>query len=108
MVAGGFRVDLTTLDEAASGVSGTIDMVAQQPVSKIPFERSAAGDDHVAGSLSDFLSGWQRGVNNLVKDGQHIAGRLVDAADAYRKADHNAQEAAGGIFAGTGRDPGVR
>jgi len=88
-------------------VSGTIELVARQPVDKIPFEQSAAGDDHVAGSLSDFLSGWQRGVNNLVKDGQQIAGRLVAAAIAYRKADHGAQDAAGGIFAGTGRDPGV-
>lgn len=36
-MAGGFRVDLGALDQAADGVNGTIDMVSQQPVGDIPF-----------------------------------------------------------------------
>lgn len=106
-MAAGFRVDLTMLDDAAAGVHGTIDRAAQQPVSKIPFDKSAIGDDQLAGALSDFFSGWQRGVNNLVKDGQQIVGRLTTAANGYGTADKDARGASDRIFQGTGPDPGL-
>jgi hypothetical protein len=106
-MAGGFRVDLTALDRAADGVNGTIDMVSQQPVGDIPFDQSALGNDQLAASVSDFLSRWQRGVNNLASDGRQIASRLTASANNYRKADRSAQAGADGIFEGSGPDPGL-
>lgn len=103
----GFRVDLTTLDDAAAGVNGTIDMASRQQVDEIPFEQSAVGNDQLAGSVSDFLSGWQRGVNNLAEDGRQITTRLTASANAYRKADSGARRAADSVFQGTGKDPGL-
>jgi hypothetical protein len=107
-MAGGFRVDLLALDQAADGVNGTIDMVSQQQVGDIPFDQSALGNDQLAASMSDFLSRWQRGVNNLASDGRQIANRLTENANNYRKADHSAQAGADGIFQGSGTDPGMR
>jgi hypothetical protein len=106
-MAGGFRVDLMTLEEAAAGVNDTIDLASRQQVDDIPFEQSALGNDQLASSVSDFLSGWQRGVNNLVEDGRQIATRLTASANAYRKADRSAQGAADSVFQGTGKDPGL-
>ena len=106
-MAGGFRVDLLALDQAADGVNGTIDMVSQRQVSDIPFEQSVVGNDELAASMSDFLSRWQRGVSNLASDGRQIANRLTASADNYSKADNSARAGADGIFEGTGTDPGV-
>lgn len=107
-MAGGFSVDLMTLQEAADGVNGTIDMVAQQPVDKIPFEQSAIGDDdNLASCCSGFFSGGQRGVSNLCQAGSQFVSRLIDAKNAYLKADKSVQTASGAIFHGTGTDPGL-
>jgi hypothetical protein len=106
-MAGGFRVDLEALDQAANGVNGTIDVVSQRQVSDIPFEQSAIGNDQLAASMSDFLSRWQRGVNNLASDGRQIASRLTENANGYRRAEKSAQAGAEGIFEGSGADPGV-
>jgi hypothetical protein len=106
-MAGGFRVDLVALDQAADGVNGTIDMVSQRQVSDISFERSAVGNDQLAAGMSDFLGRWQRGVNNLASDGRQIAARLTQNADNYSKADKSARAGADGIFEGKGTDPGV-
>jgi hypothetical protein len=103
----GFRVDLDALQEAADGVNGVIDAVSRQQVSDIPCDQSAIGNHQLAGSLSDFLDRWQRGVNNLAQDGRQIADRLTDSVNDYRKADDDGRDAIDGIFQGTGADPGV-
>ncbi len=83
-MAGGFRVDLLALDQAANGVNGTIEMVSQRQVSDIPFEQSFVGNDQMAASMSDFLSRWQRGVSNLASDGRQIANRLAESAETQQ------------------------
>lgn len=107
-MADGFRVSLEALDEAADGVNGTIEVFNRQQVSDIPFQASAVGHQELAGSLSDFVSGWQRGVQNLVSDAASVAGRLAENAAAYARADKSAGHAADAIFQGGGRDPGVQ
>src|ERR1700691_3294477 len=80
-MAGGFRVDLLALDQAADGVNGTIEMVSQRQVSDIPFEQSVVGNDQLAASMSDFLSRWQRGVSNLAA----TAARSLTASQRAQK-----------------------
>lgn len=107
-MAAGFRVNLEALDEAADGVNGTIEVFSRQQVSDIPFQASAVGHPELAGSLSDFLSGWERGVQNLVVDAESVARRLAASAADYAQADKNVQHAANTIFQGDGADPGLR
>jgi hypothetical protein len=106
-MADGFQVNLKSLDDAAEGVSGTITLFDREKVSDIPFDAAAIGDDGLAGSTSDFLSGWQRGVNNLAQDGKQISARLTSCAGAYRKADSAAKDSVNGILQGAGKDPGT-
>ncbi|MDH6134729.1 hypothetical protein P3T37_004133 [Kitasatospora sp. MAA4] len=103
-----FRVDFQALDRAASGVNGTLDEISVQKVSDIPHDPSAIGHGKLASTLSDFLSRWQRGVDNLAKDGQEIATRLTANVTAYRKADKGVQDQFIGVVQGTGTDPGVK
>jgi hypothetical protein len=107
-MAAGFRVNLEALDEAADGVNGTIEAFSRQQVSDIPFQASAAGNQELADSLADFLTGWQRGVQNLVIDAESVASRLAESAADYAKADKSIQRAANTVFQGDGTDPGTR
>lgn len=109
-MADGFEVDLDALEKAASGVNGTLDEVYAQKVSSIPHDPPAIGHGELADTLSDFLSRWQRGVDNLGKDGQEIAARLTENVRAYRQAEtdtHGHLQRINGELQGTGTDPGV-
>lgn len=107
-MADGFVVDLGALERAAAGVNGTLDEVGRQRPSDIPHEPAAIGHDALAGMLSDFLGRWQRGVDNLVKDGQEIAGRLAANVNAYVTTEQGLNDHFSGILRGGGPDPGVR
>jgi hypothetical protein len=107
----GFHVDMGALERAASGVNGTLDEVSQQRVSDIPHNPSAYGHERLSGTVSDFLDRWQRGVDNLAKDGQEIATRLTENVDNYRRVEqHNRDQIMEihGRLTGKGPDPGVR
>jgi hypothetical protein len=86
-MGGGFLVDLEALNQAADGVNGTVETFSRQQVSDIPYETAAVGHQELADSISSFLSGWQRGVQNLVSDATTIARSLVGSAAAYDRAD---------------------
>lgn len=110
-MAGGFAVDLGALEQAAAGVNGTLDQVGRQRVSDIPHDESAIGHTDLASTLSDFLDRWQRGVDNLAKDGQEIAACLTANTNAYRAVEQGLHEHITRINAeltGIGADPGVR
>jgi hypothetical protein len=109
-MAEGFRVKIGALNEAADGVAGTVEVFSRQPVSAIPYDSTAVGADHpeVGDSISGFLGGWQRGVQNLVSDSVTLASALIKSATAYDKADNDATDAASGLFQGTGPDPGLQ
>jgi hypothetical protein len=104
----GFSVDLAALGQAAEGVNGTLDEVSLQSVSSIPHSASGIGHEQLASTLADFCDRWQRGVNNLTKDGREIATRLSLNVSAYRKADQDTHDKINAIFGGTGPDPGAR
>jgi hypothetical protein len=105
-MADGFRVDLYALERASAGVNGTLNEVNKQRVSDIPHDSSAIGDGDLAGTLSDFLSRWQRGVDNLAKDGQEISTRLTANVNAYVKVEQGVAGQFDGILQGSGADPG--
>lgn len=106
----GFRVNMGALDETADGVTGTMEEFNKQPVSSIRFEASwiPGQDQGLASAVSDFLSGWQRGVQNLVSDVASLADRLAGSAALYHNAEQSVSSASTAIFEGTGFDPGLR
>jgi hypothetical protein len=105
MMANGFRVNLSSLNDAAQGVSGTISLFDRQQVCDIPFNPEDAGRDDVAGCTSDFLSGWHRGVSNLAQDGKQISAHLTACVSVYSKTEDNVKNAV--TVQGTGTDPGT-
>jgi hypothetical protein len=109
-MADGYHVDLGALGQAAAGVSDTLSEATQRQVSDIPHDQSAIGHAGLAGTLSDFLGRWQRGVNNLVTDGREIATRLTTCADNYRAVElhnHGQITLVNGELTGTDPDPGA-
>ena len=101
MVSDGFRVDLGALTAASQGIDGVLYDVSNNKVSDIKVDHTAVGHDRLAGSISDFCDRWDRGVNNLAKDGQAVSDRLRANVTAYDKAEN----AITGMFQGTGPDP---
>jgi hypothetical protein len=106
-MADGFMVDMGALERAASGVDGTLDEAARQTVSDIPHDEAAFGHELLASTVSDFCSRWQKGVDNLTKDGREIAARLTANVRLYRKAEQDIKNSiTNGILVGHGSDPG--
>ncbi|MFF2141152.1 hypothetical protein [Kitasatospora sp. NPDC058190] len=107
----GYSVDLGALRDAAAGVNGTLEQVSRRKVADIPHDSSAIGHGHLASTLSDFLSRWNRGVDNLAKDGKEIRSRLTLSVNAYTKAEQDAHQhvvQSGNMVTAPGTDPGVR
>src|ERR1700733_15509808 len=90
-MADGFRVVMGALERAAAGIDGTLDEVAQQAIDSIPHSEAAFGHDRLAGTVSDFCSRWQTGVDNLTKDGREIAARLAASVKVYHNAEQDIQ-----------------
>jgi hypothetical protein len=107
-MAGGYRVDLYALERASAGVNGTLDDVERHRLGEIPHSTSVVGHHHLASTLSDFLSRWQRGVDNLAKDGREIAARLAANVNAYVKVEQGLHGQFTGLLTGSGTDPGTR
>ncbi|MFK0294752.1 type VII secretion target [Streptomyces sp. NPDC090442] len=105
-MAGQYQVDLEALEKAATGVNGTLDEISVQKVSDILHDESEVGHEQLASTLSDFLDRWQRGVDNLAKDGQEIAARLTASAKAYRDVEEHTHKQFHGMLHGTS-DPAV-
>jgi hypothetical protein len=105
-MADGYEVDLYALERASAGVDGVLQDVSRKQPKDIPHQESAIGHQHLASTLADFLSRWQRGVDSLAKDGGEIAGRLIANVNAYEKAEQAIGGQFAGILRGTGADPG--
>lgn len=97
----GFRVDLGALTDASQGIEGVLYDVGNNKVSDLKQDKSAVGHDRLSSSISDFCDRWDRGVNNLAKDGTAVADRLRANTAAYQRTEH----AITGVFSGTGKDP---
>jgi hypothetical protein len=105
IMADGFRVDLPALLEATQGVVGTLKAVQVRKVSDIDADKSAFGHDGLGGTVENFCTRWELGVENLVKDGQEVADRLVRSVVAYVKVDTAGQHRMEKILSGSGPDP---
>jgi hypothetical protein len=105
-VSDGFEVDLTSLVHAAEGVNGVITDMTYNKVSNISGSGADYGDGDLASVMSDFCARWEIGVDNLTKDAQQVAARLMQSADAYAKAEHaNVSMLSGILERRTGTDP---
>ncbi|MFG2399171.1 hypothetical protein [Streptomyces lydicus] len=102
-----YQVDLVALEKAATGVNGTLDQIRIKKVSDIAHEETEVGHQQLASTLSDFLDRWQRGVDNLAKDGQEIATRLTATVNAYHRVEEHTHKQFHGILRGT-QDPAVK
>lgn len=108
-MSGGYRVDLTALQQAAEGVNDVLAELAQKKVSDISSDKSAFGHDGLGDTVSDFCDRWQRGVDNLAKDGQEVASRLANNLDAYAHVERALKEQFGGVLSSpSGPDPAAQ
>ncbi len=108
-MAGGFRVDLTALTQAAQGITDTLDTLATQKVSDIDGNHGALGHDRLADTVSDFCERWQVGVQNLGKDAQGVAEQLTNSVVAYQKVEEANHGLLNGILQSpTGPDPAAQ
>lgn len=97
----GFMVDLGALTNASEGIDGVLYDVSNNKVGDIKADKSTVGHDGLSSSISDFCDRWDRGVNNLAKDGKAVSDRLRANVTAYQRTEH----ALTGVFSGTGPDP---
>lgn len=88
----GFQVDVGALKRASDGIDGVLQDVRAQKVGGIDPDADAVGHDKLAESLSDFTDRWQRGVDNLAKDGQAIAARLRHSLAAYEQVERDTKQ----------------
>ena len=96
-----FQVNIEALAAAAVGVGDAIAAAADQRVEDLDVDGSAYGHDGLAATTKDFADRWQRGVDNLLKDGEELENRLQDSASTYLNTEQvNADSFAG--FAGGG------
>jgi hypothetical protein len=108
-VAGGFRVDLGALEDAAAGVNRTLGEMKGHVVRDLAGAPDDYGHADLAGVATDFCSRWDLGVEVLARDGQQVATRLSHSVQAYLRVDAAATGMLDGILQHTtGEDPGVR
>lgn len=104
-MADGFEVDLSALRQAAEGVSDVLGELAEKKVSDLGPRAWAFGHEGLASAVSDFCSRWERGVENLAKDGQEISSRLQYCVLAYDHVERVNKAVAESILGSMGPDP---
>lgn len=98
----GFSVDLAALASAANGINGLLAELDAHQVDDIDCDQSAFGHERLAGTTKDFCDRWQKGVKNLAEDGQEIAERLTETANAYGQLERGAIDKLTGASAADG------
>jgi uncharacterized protein YukE len=78
-----FRVDIEALASAAIGVGDAVTAAGEQRVEDLDVDEAAFGHGALGSTSQDFCDRWQRGVDNLLKDGQELARRLGESATTY-------------------------
>ena len=82
-----FEVDLQSLVAAAKGTAETIALFKDKDVEDLVPSEGDLGSGTVWGAVEEFQERWERGMNNLAKDTEEIAGRLTKIASTYAKFD---------------------
>ncbi|MFE5586651.1 hypothetical protein [Kitasatospora sp. NPDC056531] len=108
-MADGFKVDLDSLDKAASGITDTLAKLQFKKVSDLDHKKEDVGHDHLADVLGHFLTRWEIGVENLGKDAAQVSQRLNASVKAYGKLDGQiAGHLHGTLSRDNGEDPGAK
>jgi hypothetical protein len=105
-MADGFRVDLGALEDAAIGITTTLNDLKAKRIDDLDGRKADYGHDKLAETIADFCDRWELGVEHLATDGQEVATRLSHSVQAYLKVDQAAKGRMDGIFQRpTGPDP---
>jgi hypothetical protein len=88
-----FEVDLPALVRAAQGMTEAVQLVRSKDVHDLVPTTTSLGHSAVRDATAEFTDRWERGVNNLVRDVEEIAGRLGQVAMNYVETDAAGQEA---------------
>jgi len=78
-----FSVDLEALEDAAAGITATMNDLQRHGAREIEAAPTMTGHAAVATALTLFGDRWQRGIENLARDAQAIAGRLSFSVQDY-------------------------
>lgn len=84
---GSFSVDLEALYAASLGLRRIFNEMQSHPVRDLDCPEDAFGHDELAEVAEDFCDRWQRGVKNLLADGEAIHNGLRDCLANYRRTD---------------------
>jgi hypothetical protein len=87
-----FEVDLQALVEAAQGTAESVQLFKDKDVEDLVPSEGDVGVDDVWDALDEFKDRWERGMNNLVKDVEEVAGRLGKIAMNYAEFDKAGNE----------------
>lgn len=87
-----YEVDLPALVQAAQGMTEAVQLFKDKDVHDLVPTRESLGHDAVSSATGEFTDRWERGINNLVRDVEEIAGRLGRVAMNYAEADAAGQE----------------
>jgi hypothetical protein len=105
-MAEGFSIDLGALEDAAAGVSATLDELKAAQVDSLDGKASDYGHDDLADTVKDFCDRWEIGIEHLAKDGREITQRLTQSVQDYVAVDKAAKGRLDGVFQrSTGPDP---
>ncbi|MEV7397654.1 hypothetical protein [Aeromicrobium sp. NPDC092404] len=87
-----FEVDLQALVKAAQGTAESVQLFKDKDVEDLVPTEGDVGVDEVWDALDEFKDRWERGMNNLVKDVEEVAGRLGKIAMNYAEFDKAGNE----------------
>jgi hypothetical protein len=86
-VAGDFEVQPGELSQAAAGLQGLLNQVSEAGSQVSAGGAGAAGDARLEAALSQFLSHWSQGLQQVHGSLSDLAVRIEEAAVAYETAD---------------------
>jgi len=86
-MAGELYVEFDALHGAAEGVTDLLGEMATKKVSDIDPDKSAFGHDDLAGTVENFCTRWNIGVQNLAKDAAGVTDYLTRCDYVYSHTD---------------------
>lgn len=87
-----FAVDVQALFDVATKASESIQAMRDNDVVDFVPSEADVGSPVVWAAVDDFQSRWERGINDLVRDIEEVAGRLSKVAMSYAEYDASAKE----------------
>ncbi|MBO0871455.1 MAG: hypothetical protein J2P15_23115 [Micromonosporaceae bacterium] len=91
-------VELDSLQAAAEGITDLLGEMATKKVSDIDPAKSAFGHDDLAGTVENFCTRWNIGVQNLAKDAVGVSDYLVRCVYVYSHTDRTSGAGIDGVL----------